>query len=163
MDAQTTQLRQQITQTRAAMAATLDLLERRVSQKVAATVEQAVIGPVRSVQAMMAQDTIALQQAPWLIMAVGGLLGYASARKARLLPPLCTSHSDAPLRVPVSGARHGDCLRRPAAATRTSGSPLDARGAHEGASARPTPVPLEVRGFGGERVGTPGHSRNPEG
>jgi membrane protein len=85
MDAQTTQLRQQITQTRAAMAATLDLLERRVSQKVAATVEQAVIGPVRSVQAMMARDTIALQQAPWLIMAVGGLLGYASARKARLL------------------------------------------------------------------------------
>jgi YihY family inner membrane protein len=77
MDAQTTQLRQQITQTRAAMAATLDLLERRVSQKVAATVEQAVIGPVRSVQAMMARDTIVLQQAPWLIMAVGGLLGYA--------------------------------------------------------------------------------------
>jgi membrane protein len=59
------------------MAATLDLLERRVSQKVAATVEQAVIGPVRSVQAMMARDTIVLQQAPWLIMAVGGLLGYA--------------------------------------------------------------------------------------
>jgi hypothetical protein len=40
MDAQTTQLRQQITQTRAAMAATLDLLERRVSQKVAATVDK---------------------------------------------------------------------------------------------------------------------------
>jgi hypothetical protein len=67
------------------MAATLDLLERPVSQKVAATVEQTVIGPVRSVQAMMARDTIVLQQAPWLIMAVGGLLGYASARKARLL------------------------------------------------------------------------------
>src|SRR2546430_7597069 len=86
MDVQTTQLRQQIEQTGAAMAATLDLLERHVSRRVAATLEEAVIGPVRSVQAMVARDTIALQQAPWLIMAVGGLLGYASARQAGLLP-----------------------------------------------------------------------------
>jgi hypothetical protein len=130
MDAQTTQLRQQITQTRAAMAATLDLLERRVSQKVAATVEQAVIGPVRSVQAMMARDTIALQQAPWLIMGVGGLLGYASARKARLLPrPSARAIATPPFA--FQSAAHAmatvyDARRRPpaqAAAPSTPGEP----------------------------------------
>jgi membrane protein len=86
MDAQTAQLRQQIEQTRAAMAATLDRLEQHVSQRVAATLEHTVIGPVRSMQAVITRGTIVLHQAPWLIMAVGGLLGYASARPARLLP-----------------------------------------------------------------------------
>jgi hypothetical protein len=47
MDTQATQHRQRIEETRAAMTAKLDLLEQHVSQKVAATVEQTVIAPVR--------------------------------------------------------------------------------------------------------------------
>jgi hypothetical protein len=86
MDAQATQLRQQIEQARAALAATLDLLERHVSRRVAAVLEQAVIGPVSGMQAVVARDASALREAPWLIIAVGGLLGYASARQLGLLP-----------------------------------------------------------------------------
>jgi hypothetical protein len=78
MDVQTAQLRQQIEQTRAEMGATLDLLEWHVSRRVVATLEQAVISPVRSVQAAVARDTSALQRAPWLVMAAGGLLGRAA-------------------------------------------------------------------------------------
>jgi membrane protein len=153
MDAQTTQLRQQITQTRAAMAATLDLLERRVSQKVAATVEQAVIGPVRSVQAMMARDTIALQQAPWLIMAVGGLLGYASARKARLLQrPSARAIATPPFA--FQSAAHAmatvyDAPRQPpaqAAALSTPGEPTKA------AAPDPRPSPWTLGGLGAKEL-----------
>jgi hypothetical protein len=86
MDVQATQLRQQIEQTRAALATKLDLLERHVSRKGAAVLEQAVIGPVSGIQAAVARDVSALRQTPWLIMAVGGLLGYAGARQAGLLP-----------------------------------------------------------------------------
>jgi membrane protein len=86
MDVQATQLRQQIEQTRAALATKLDLLERHVSRKGAAVLEQAVIGPVSGIQAAVARDVSALRQTPWLIMAVGGLLGYAGARQTGLLP-----------------------------------------------------------------------------
>jgi hypothetical protein len=48
MDVRATQLRQQIEQTRAALATTLHRRERRVSRRVAAVPEQAVIGPGRS-------------------------------------------------------------------------------------------------------------------
>jgi membrane protein len=153
MDAQTTQLRQQITQTRAAMAATLDLLEQRVSQKVAATVEQAVIGPVRSVQAMMARDTIALQQAPWLIMAVGGLLGYASVRQARLLPrPSARAIATPPMAFPSAAhamATIYDARRGPpaqAAAPSTPGEPTKAP------APDPRPSPWKFGGLGAKEL-----------
>jgi membrane protein len=84
MDAYTAQLRQQIAQTRAAMAAKLDLLEQCVSQMVATTLEQTLTAPVRGVQETVTKGTTVgttvLQQAPWLIIAGGGLLGYQLSR-----------------------------------------------------------------------------------
>jgi membrane protein len=86
MDAQTAQLRQQIDQTRAAMTAKLALLEQCVSQMVSTTLEQTVVAPVRGVQETITRSITVLQEAPWLILATGGLLGYVSARPARPVP-----------------------------------------------------------------------------
>jgi membrane protein len=83
MDAQTAELRHQIEQTRAAMAAALDRLEQHVSQRVAVTLEQTVLAPVCGVQATINRSATLLHQAPWLIIALGGVLGYAIARPPR--------------------------------------------------------------------------------
>jgi hypothetical protein len=64
MDTQAIQHRQRIEQTRAAMTAKLDLLEQQVSQKVAATVEQTVIAPVRGLLRTTTRSTTLLQQCP---------------------------------------------------------------------------------------------------
>jgi membrane protein len=153
MDVQTTQLRQQSEQTRAAMAATLDLLERHVSGRIVATLEQAVIGPARSVHATVARDTVALQQAPWLIMAVGGLLGYASARQAGLLPrrsaraiatPPFASPSPAHAMAAVYDAR-----RQPPAPAETPSPPGEAAKA---APPDPGPSPWKLGGPGAKEL-----------
>jgi membrane protein len=86
MEAQSTQLRAEIEQTRTAMAARLDLVRQHISHRVAATLDQTLIAPVRGVQATITRSTTVLHQAPWLIIVMGGLLGYASARPAKLLP-----------------------------------------------------------------------------
>jgi hypothetical protein len=89
MDTQATQYRQRIEQTRTAMTAKLDLLEQQVSQKVAATVEQTVIAPVRGLLWTTTKSTTLLQQYPWLIIAGGALCGYwLSGAKARPIKPL---------------------------------------------------------------------------
>jgi membrane protein len=76
MDAQVAQFRQQIEKSRAAMMAKLDLLERHVSQRVAATLEQTVVAPVQAVQETVTRGATLLHRRPWLILAGGGLLGY---------------------------------------------------------------------------------------
>jgi membrane protein len=92
LDAQPAQLRHQIEQTRAAMGAKLDLLEQYVSQRVATTVEETVVAPVRGIQETVTRSTTVLHQMPWLIVAGGALLGYqlshARARPTRPGPPL---------------------------------------------------------------------------
>jgi membrane protein len=82
---------------------------------------------------MMARDTIVLQQAPWLIMAVGRLLGYASARKARLLQrPSARAIATPPFTFPSAAhamATVYDARPRPptqAAAPSTPGEPTQA-------------------------------------
>jgi membrane protein len=80
MDAQATQFRQQIEQSRAAMTAKLDLLERHVSQRVAATLEQTVVAPIQAVQETVSRGATLLHRVPWLILAGGGLLGYQLGR-----------------------------------------------------------------------------------
>ena len=75
------------------MTAKLDLLEQHVSQKVAATVEQTVIAPVRGLLWTATKSTTLLQQYPWLIIVGGALFGYqlggSSTRLNRLVqsPP----------------------------------------------------------------------------
>jgi membrane protein len=108
MDTQPVQLRQQIEQTRAAMAGKLALLEQRVSQSMAATLEQTVVAPMRGVQETVTHSTTMLQQMPWLIIAGGALLGYqlnrANARSTR--PALRTPQRavETPLFQPPSAA-----------------------------------------------------------
>src|SRR5262245_61218080 len=75
MDSKATQYRQQIEQTRAAMTAKLDLLEQRVAETVATTVEQAVVTPVRGLLRTTTECTALLQRYPWLIIVGGALLG----------------------------------------------------------------------------------------
>jgi hypothetical protein len=89
MDTQVTQHRQRIEQTRAAMTAKLDLLAQQVSQKVAATVEQTVIAPVRGLLWTTTKSTTLLQQCPWLIIAGGALFGYwLSGANTRSIRPV---------------------------------------------------------------------------
>jgi hypothetical protein len=89
MDTQVIQYRQRIEQTRTAMTAKLDLLEQRVSQKVAETVEQTVIAPVRGLLWTTTRSTTLLQQCPWLIIAGGALFGYwLSGANARPIRPV---------------------------------------------------------------------------
>ncbi len=108
MDTQPVQLRQQIEQTRTAMAATVELLEQRVSQSVAATLEQTALAPIRGVQETVIRSTTMLHQMPWLIIAGGALLGYqlnrANARSTR--PALRTPQrpAETPLPQPPSSA-----------------------------------------------------------
>jgi membrane protein len=153
MDVQTTQLRQQIEQTRAAMAATLDLLERHVSGRVAAILEQAVIGPARSMQATVARDTIVLQQAPWLIMVVGGLLGYASARQDGLLPHRSARAIATPPFAPPSAAHAMaavyDTRRQPPTPAETPSPPGEAAKA---APPDPRPSPWKLGGLGAKEL-----------
>jgi membrane protein len=80
MDAQAARFRQQIQQSRAAMTAKLDLLERHVSQRVAATLEQTVVAPIQAVQETVSRGATLLHRVPWLILAGGGLLGYQLGR-----------------------------------------------------------------------------------
>jgi hypothetical protein len=89
MDTQATQHRQRIEETRAAMTAKLDLLEQHVSQKVAATVEQTVIAPVRGLLWTTTKSTTLLQECPWLIIAGGALFGYwLSGANTRSIRPV---------------------------------------------------------------------------
>jgi membrane protein len=89
MDTQAAQHRQQIEQTRTAMTAKLDLLKQHVSQKVATTVEQTVIAPVRGLQLTATKSTTLLQQYPWLIIVGGALFGYQlSGSNTRLIRPV---------------------------------------------------------------------------
>jgi membrane protein len=75
MDSKATQHRQQIEQTRAVMTAKLDLLEQRVAETVAMTVEQTVVAPVRGLLRTTTEGTALLQRYPWLIIVGGALLG----------------------------------------------------------------------------------------
>jgi membrane protein len=80
MDAQAARFRQEIEQSRAAMTAKLDLLERHVSQRIAATLEQTVVAPVQAVRETVTLGATLLHRLPWLIPAGGGLLGYQLGR-----------------------------------------------------------------------------------
>jgi hypothetical protein len=57
MDAHSVQLRQQIAQTRVAMTAKLELLEQHASRRVAVSMEQTVVAPVRGYQETMTRST----------------------------------------------------------------------------------------------------------
>jgi hypothetical protein len=168
MDTQAAQHRQQIEQTRTAMTAKLDLLKQHVSRKVAATVEQTVIAPVRGFLWTAAKGTTLLQQYPWLIIAGGVLFGYqmsgANTRRIRPVQSLPQRAIGAPPNCAASGgARHASGLRLTAAAVHTSSGPAGAGGTHGGDPARVTPVRLEARGLRREGTGAPGHARNPGG
>jgi membrane protein len=109
MDAYAAHLRQQIEHTRAAMTAKLDRLKQHVSQLVATSLEQTVVAPVRGVQETVTRGTTMLQQAPWLIIAGGGLLSYQfsrpDARAARPVPSPPERPAVAPPVQPPSTAR----------------------------------------------------------
>jgi hypothetical protein len=89
MDSKALQLHQQIERTRTAMTAKLDLLEQRVSEKVAVTMEETMVTPVRGLLWTPTQGTTLLQQYPWLIIAGGALFGYRlRGAKTRPMSPV---------------------------------------------------------------------------
>jgi hypothetical protein len=86
MEAQTAQLREEIEQTRTAMADRLDLVKQHISHRVAATLDQTLIAPVRGVQATITRSTTVLHQAPWLITRFTQGRWCASPNECRLAP-----------------------------------------------------------------------------
>jgi hypothetical protein len=92
MAAHSVQFRQQIAQTRATTTAKLELLEQHVSRRVAETMEQTVVVPMRGLQVTVTRSTTVLHQKPWLIIAAGALLGYqlnrANGRSTPLAMPV---------------------------------------------------------------------------
>jgi hypothetical protein len=135
MDTQAAQHRQQIERTHTAMTAELDLLKQHVSRKVAMTVEQTVIAPVRGFLWTAAKSTTLLHQYPWLIIAGGALFSYrmggANTRRIRPVqnPPQRPVRAP-PHRATGGGARHASGLRLAAAAVHTSSGPASAGGIH---------------------------------
>jgi membrane protein len=152
MEAQTAQLREEIEQTRTAMAARLDLVKQHISHRVAATLDQTLIAPVRGVQATITRSTTVLHQAPWLIIVMGGLLGYASARPAKLLQhPSAPAVATPPFAFPSAHAMAAiyDAPRQPpahAAAQPTLGEPTRA------APPDPHPSPWKFGGLGAKEL-----------
>jgi membrane protein len=73
MDTHTLQLRQQIEHTRAGLDAKLTQLQHHLAAQAAASIDQIVLSPVRSVQETIITSTTILQQARWLLTGLEGL------------------------------------------------------------------------------------------